>query len=238
MGSESEEDYEVGYRKPPVATRFKKGKSGNPSGRPKRITAELDPGKLLETIDNEEIVVAIDGKPHRMPKAEIHFRQLFNKAIKGDLTAARTHREDGREIFWTRSEGALRGADHRCAQRRTLPLMPKKTMSTGYRNPPKDTQFRKGRSGNPKGRPRRNQRQVSVGSLFRKVARGQVPIEVDGKRMMMSRWHAYVRQIHTMALNKNASASRLLDQLRRQFPGNLPPGDPIVLRISENESNY
>ena len=28
--------YEVGYGKPPKATRFKKGQSGNPKGRPRR----------------------------------------------------------------------------------------------------------------------------------------------------------------------------------------------------------
>lgn len=87
-------------------------------------------------------------------------------------------------------------------------------MSTGYRNPPKDTQFGKGRSGNPRGRPRQNQQQVSVGSLFRKVAGEQVPIEVDGNRTAMSRWDVYVRQIYTMALNKNNTAARLLDQLK------------------------
>ena len=31
----SETDYEVGYGKPPKSSRFKKGKSGNPKGRPK-----------------------------------------------------------------------------------------------------------------------------------------------------------------------------------------------------------
>jgi len=41
MSGNSEEDYEVGYRKPPVATRFKKGASGNPSGRRKKIPSRL-----------------------------------------------------------------------------------------------------------------------------------------------------------------------------------------------------
>ena len=29
------DDYEVGYKKPPIHTRFKPGVSGNPKGRPK-----------------------------------------------------------------------------------------------------------------------------------------------------------------------------------------------------------
>jgi hypothetical protein len=52
----------------------------------------------------------------------------------------------------------------------------------------------------------------------------------------MSRWDAYVRQIYTMALNKNNSAARLLDQIRRQFPGDLPPGDPVDVYISEDDA--
>jgi hypothetical protein len=101
-------------------------------------------------------------------------------------------------------------------------------MNTGYRNPPKDTQFEEGSSGNPKGRPTKAVPQVSIGSQFRKVARELVTIEVSGTRCKMSRWDAYVRQIYNMALNKDVSAARLLDQLRRQFPRDLLPGDPIT----------
>jgi Family of unknown function (DUF5681) len=89
MSDSADESYEVGYKKPPKATRFKPGQSGNPSGKSKRIAPALDPGKVLQLIDNEEIVVAVDGKRKRMPKAEIYFRQLFSKAVKGDLVAAR-----------------------------------------------------------------------------------------------------------------------------------------------------
>jgi Family of unknown function (DUF5681) len=48
MSSESAETDEVGYRRPPKATRFQKGTSGNPSGRPKKPAHSLDPGLVLE----------------------------------------------------------------------------------------------------------------------------------------------------------------------------------------------
>jgi len=84
-------DYEVGYKKPPVATRFKKGKCPNPLGRGgKKKTQEFDPGRILQSIDNEAIMVNIEGERKRMLKAEINFQQLFTKAIKGSLPDART----------------------------------------------------------------------------------------------------------------------------------------------------
>jgi Family of unknown function (DUF5681) len=61
----------------------------NGTGRPKKCALTLDPGELLQSIDNEEIIIKIDGKQKRMTKAEIQFRQLFTKGIKGDLTAQR-----------------------------------------------------------------------------------------------------------------------------------------------------
>ncbi len=109
-------------------------------------------------------------------------------------------------------------------------------MSADYRNPPKGSRFKRGRSGNPKGRPKQKKRQVSAGSLFRKVAREYVPVDVGGSRIKLSRWDTYVRQIYTLALSKNHSASRLLDQLRRQFPGKLLPGDPCIFIITEADT--
>jgi Family of unknown function (DUF5681) len=105
MSNESQDEYEVGYKKPPVATRFKKGGSGNPSGKRKEVAEDLDPGKILQAIDNEEIIVTIDGKRKRMRKGEIHFRQLFTKAIKGDLTAAKLIAKHAARYFGSEADG-------------------------------------------------------------------------------------------------------------------------------------
>jgi hypothetical protein len=99
MGGKSAETYEVGYRKPPKATRFQKGRSGNPSGRPKKSAQSLDLGLILEGIENEEIIVVDNGKRKLMKKAEIHFRQQFTKAINGDLKTARLLVQMAEEYF-------------------------------------------------------------------------------------------------------------------------------------------
>jgi uncharacterized protein DUF5681 len=46
-------DYEVGYGKPPLHTRFQKGKSGNPKGRPR---GKKNMSTLLSTALNASIV--------------------------------------------------------------------------------------------------------------------------------------------------------------------------------------
>ena len=99
MNGKSAETYEVGYAKPPTATRFQKGRSGNPSGRPKKSAQPLDLGLILEAIDNEEIVVRENGKRKPMKKAEIQFRQQFTKAINGDLRTARLLVQMAEEYF-------------------------------------------------------------------------------------------------------------------------------------------
>ena len=110
MCGNKEQNYEVGYCKPPIATRFKKGQCPNPAGRGgkkggKKAPQELDPGKVLQSIDNEELIIMIDGKRKSMLKAEIHFRQLFSKAIKGDLAAARLIARMAANYFGPQAEG-------------------------------------------------------------------------------------------------------------------------------------
>jgi hypothetical protein len=59
MPPDQKRDYEVGHGKPPRHTRFKKGQSGNPRGRPKG--SKNLPTLLTEAL-NEPVVVAENGK--------------------------------------------------------------------------------------------------------------------------------------------------------------------------------
>jgi hypothetical protein len=107
-------------------------------------------------------------------------------------------------------------------------------MSSQTKNQAKSSKSKK--RGLVRSKAKRTGPQVSTGALFRKVARESITIEIDDMPQKISRWDAYVRQIYHMALSKNNSAARLLDQLRIQFPGDLLPGDPITYLITEADS--
>jgi Family of unknown function (DUF5681) len=78
---------EVGYRKPPKANQFQQGRSGNPSGRPRK-----PPGlpELLRKIAKQKVLTNTKNGPKRMTKLEASLTQLANKAASGDLKAVRT----------------------------------------------------------------------------------------------------------------------------------------------------
>jgi hypothetical protein len=78
------DEFEVGYRKPPKRTQFKKGESGNPKGRPK---GSKNLFTLIERALDAKVPVVRDGKKARISKREAAVTQLANKAAGGDLKA-------------------------------------------------------------------------------------------------------------------------------------------------------
>jgi hypothetical protein len=76
--------YEVGYRKPPKATQFQPGRSGNPKGRPKGLVTLAS---ALEAAVSERVVVTENGRSRSLSKLEVVVKQAVNKAASGDLRA-------------------------------------------------------------------------------------------------------------------------------------------------------
>lgn len=78
--------YEVGFGKPPRATQFKKGESGNPRGRPKG--SKNFESKVVAMFDRK-IVIQEKGRPRRITMADAILMKLTAQAIAGDMSATR-----------------------------------------------------------------------------------------------------------------------------------------------------
>ena len=84
MAEDGNPPYAVGYRRPPQASRFQPGRSGNPRGRPKG-------SKNFSTLIQEEldarVVVTENGQRKTISKRHAIAKQLVNKAAAGDPRA-------------------------------------------------------------------------------------------------------------------------------------------------------
>jgi hypothetical protein len=71
----------VGYKRPPVKSRFRKGQSGNPHGRRK---GQRNMGPVLAEVLRQTVTVKQEGKSQRMSKGEALIQMLLSKALNGD----------------------------------------------------------------------------------------------------------------------------------------------------------
>lgn len=83
---DDDDEYEVGYGKPPLATRIKPGERRNPKGRPKKkkepVQRKSD-ADILDMLDNE----LVPFKGGLITKHEAQLRILHGKALAGDMKA-------------------------------------------------------------------------------------------------------------------------------------------------------
>ena len=100
MGNSS--DYVIGYGKPPRHTQFKSGQSGNPHGRPKKLTTFHD--DVQEELKSR-IVVTEGGKRKKVTKRRAIAKQHVNKALGGSIGSTRI-------VLGTEPKSSVERGDH------------------------------------------------------------------------------------------------------------------------------
>jgi hypothetical protein len=77
----------------------------------------------------------------------------------------------------------------------------------GFGRPPRNTQFKKGESGNPKGRPKGT---LNLATVLERTLREQVVINENGRRKVITKLEAAVKQLVNKAASGDLAAHRQL----------------------------
>lgn len=75
--------------------------------------------------------------------------------------------------------------------------------SVGYGKPPKHTQFAKGLSGNPKGRPKGSQ---NLSTLLEKIGRQRISVTENGRTRQLTKFEATILQLLNKAVRGDIKA--------------------------------
>ena len=91
----------------------------------------------------------------------------------------------------------------------------------GYKNPPVEHQFKKGKSGNPKGRPRKQKQPSSdlnldiMASLHRELAK-TISVQENGQHRVITKLDAIFAQLVAQSVNGKPSQQKMLLSLLTQ----------------------
>lgn len=106
--------------------------------------------------------------------------------------------------------------------RKRVPRIHNVAEKVGYGHPPRHTQFKKGQSGNPKGRPRGS---LNIATILARTLREKVVVNENGRRRTITKLEAAVKQIVNKAAAGDAAAIKYLFGLTQTVEAQLNAGD-------------
>jgi hypothetical protein len=79
-------DYEVGFGRPPSASKWKPGQSGNPRGRRKKSKRDHDFDKLLRRLLTDKVKIVENGREISVSVLEVIAKVTVQDLVKGPPT--------------------------------------------------------------------------------------------------------------------------------------------------------
>src|SRR5438128_100740 len=106
---------------------------------------------------------------------------------------------------------------------------PSADYQVGYGKPPRHTQFKKGQSGNPKGRPKGSE---NFAKLTRRILNEKIVIRENGERRTITKWQAALKQLVNKGASGDLRAIRELLKLQAEMAQQEATiDDKIVVKI-------
>ncbi|MDZ7736897.1 MAG: DUF5681 domain-containing protein [Gammaproteobacteria bacterium] len=90
----------------------------------------------------------------------------------------------------------------------------KNEYKVGYCNPPKHTQFQKGQSGNPEGRPKGAK---NIATLFDEVLNEKVTIKEGSKTRKVSKFEAIIQRVINAAMQGDTRSINLVIKMDKEL---------------------
>ena len=107
------------------------------------------------------------------------------------------------------------------------------TYKTGYGKPPKDSQFKKGQSGNPKGRPKETR---NLRTLFDDVMLEEVEYTENGKKRCRTALEVIFLRLRQRALKDDSKAAEMILRYFQQFGMSRSESEPIDALLDDDKA--
>ncbi len=84
----------------------------------------------------------------------------------------------------------------------------------------------------------RSDEPTSLAYLFQKVASAKVVLEIENDKRTVTNWEALARMVQQQASLGNSSAIRLLNRMRKKFPGPPASGGEYIEVMTDPQMDY